>query len=338
MIIYVGALFLLIFERKTNPGIHNYGDALWLSFVTMATVGYGDKVPITFGGRLTAVMQMIVGLSLLTIFITSRASIASENAARRAKGLDAKTKLENHFLVLGWNQRGEHMLRRLADSARSEKIPIVLLASIDGAPIDDEMLFFYQGNPVSEHDQKRVNVAKARSVVLLADEQTTGIPADIDARTVLAALTTQAINPDVRVTAEVLLPENRQHLLRAGVDEVMDHNVIGGNLLAQSAIRFGIIEIITALAKKQADTKVFNIPAKPEMFGKNTDDVARQIDSNEGFTLLGIRGQAGLSLSDAGTIIEEGDILLVLSAKDPSDVIGKPTAANSPPVPGGRVF
>lgn len=330
-IVLLGALFLVIFERNVNPEIDTYSDALWLSFVTMTTVGYGDKVPVTIEGKLTAVAQMVFGLGLLTIFITSRASAAVESAARRAKGLDEKTRLRNHFVVLGWNQRGEHMIRRLSGIAGVEKTPIVLLAQLDGAPFDNEMLFFYHGNPASDTDQRRVNLAQARSVVLLADELLPGSPADRDARTVLAALTAQAINPYVRITAEVLLPENVQHLRRAGVDEVLDHNVIAGNLLAQSAVRFGMVEIITALAKKRHDTKVYNIPVKPEMIGKNTDIIARAIDEHEGFTLLGIRGHAGLSLSDSGAEIREGDMLLVLADADPTELIGKPVAPGELP-------
>jgi voltage-gated potassium channel len=313
-IIFLGSLFLLLFEKKHNPEINTYGDALWLSFVTMTTVGYGDKVPITMGGKVTAVGEMVFGLALLTIFITSRAAKSADKAARRAKGLDEKTRLRDHFVVLGWNTRGEFMLKRLANTARDKRIPIVLLAELDGSPVEDELIFFYHGSPVSTVDLNRVNVLQARSVTLLADEVSGGKPSDIDARTVLAALTVQSLNPDVRMTAEVLEPDNVRHLERAGVEEVFDHNVIGGNLLAQSAMKYGIIEIVTALAKKQPGSSIYLMPVRPELVGMSADNAARQINSDEGITLLAVRSGEGLTLTDTAQKLTEGDTLLVLSA------------------------
>jgi voltage-gated potassium channel len=50
------------------------GDAIWWSFVTVTTVGYGDYIPTTQGGRFVAVGVMTVGVamvSVLTSYITS---------------------------------------------------------------------------------------------------------------------------------------------------------------------------------------------------------------------------------------------------------------------------
>jgi len=68
------------FERKRNPK-HFGGDTkegigagIWWSAVTMTTVGYGDKVPITLGGRMFAIVWMLVAIavvSVLTAHITS---------------------------------------------------------------------------------------------------------------------------------------------------------------------------------------------------------------------------------------------------------------------------
>jgi voltage-gated potassium channel len=323
-IVLLGSLFLLIFEKRRNPEIDTYWDALWLSFVTMTTVGYGDKVPITGGGKATAVCEMLFGLALLTIFITSRAAASAEKAARRAKGLDEKTRLKDHFVVLGWNTRGYYMLRRLAASAKHLRIPIVLMAEIDGAPVEDELVFFYHGSPVCADDLERVNIKDARSITLLADETSQGKPADIDARTVLSALTVRAVNPDVRITAEVLEPGNVKHLQRAGVEEVFDHNVIGGNLLAQSAMRYGIMEIVTALAKKQSGTRIFALPAGSDVAGRSSEEIARKMNAQEGMTLLGVRTSEGLILSDTAKQVQEGDTLLVLAEKPPEGALPMP--------------
>lgn len=72
---YLGSLAVLNAERGA-PGadIETFPDALWWSMVTMATVGYGDYVPVTTNGRIIAVGVMVVGVSLLGLVGASVAS------------------------------------------------------------------------------------------------------------------------------------------------------------------------------------------------------------------------------------------------------------------------
>jgi voltage-gated potassium channel len=316
-VVLIGSLFVLLFERHHNPEIQTYGDALWLSFVTMATVGYGDKVPITPGGKVTTIMSMVLGITLLTGFITARAAIRVDKAKRRANGLERMTSLRDHIVVSGWNQRGKHVLGRLADASKASRVPVVLLCDLDSSPLEDDFVFFYKGSPVVAEDQKRAGVPQASSMILLADELVGGKPADVDARTVLAALTARALNPDIKMTAEALEPENVQHLQRAGVEEVLDHNLVVGNLLAQSVLRFGIIEVVTALAQKETGAKVYRLPANREMAGKTCGQVFQELEQKGNYTLVGVRGSQGLRICDADSTVLEDDVLLVLAPEPP---------------------
>ena len=65
-IIVVGAASELVFENHA-PGsnIHSFGDALWWAVVTVTTVGYGDKFPVSAGGRGVAVVLMLTGIGLV---------------------------------------------------------------------------------------------------------------------------------------------------------------------------------------------------------------------------------------------------------------------------------
>jgi len=62
------------FERKKNPeqfGGHSgkgIGAGFWWSAVTMTTVGYGDKAPITLGGRIVALIWMFVAIIIISGF------------------------------------------------------------------------------------------------------------------------------------------------------------------------------------------------------------------------------------------------------------------------------
>jgi voltage-gated potassium channel len=72
VIFQTASVLVLIFESG-NPAsnIATSGDALWWSFVTVATVGYGDRFPITTGGRIVALLLMIVGIAMFGVFTSA---------------------------------------------------------------------------------------------------------------------------------------------------------------------------------------------------------------------------------------------------------------------------
>lgn len=89
IIVYSAALAILDAERGTNPAFRNFGDALWWSFSTVTTVGYGDTVPETVRGRFVAVALMVAGVSLLGVVTATLASwiverVAEEDTAQQA--------------------------------------------------------------------------------------------------------------------------------------------------------------------------------------------------------------------------------------------------------------
>ena len=66
IVVWVGSLMVLNAERSSPKAeIVNIGDSVWWSFETITTVGYGDFVPVTWNGRLFAVLIMLVGISAL---------------------------------------------------------------------------------------------------------------------------------------------------------------------------------------------------------------------------------------------------------------------------------
>ncbi|MFG2312860.1 potassium channel family protein [Streptomyces sp. NPDC048566] len=63
-----GSLAVLSVERDSpNGNIRTLGDAVWWSFTTMTTVGYGDHAPTTGMGRVLAVGLMLSGIALLGV-------------------------------------------------------------------------------------------------------------------------------------------------------------------------------------------------------------------------------------------------------------------------------
>jgi voltage-gated potassium channel len=70
-----GAIIVYLLERHASGSdIHTLGESLWWSVTTVTTVGYGDYVPITPAGRVTACF--IMGIGLLTLAVVT-AQVAS---------------------------------------------------------------------------------------------------------------------------------------------------------------------------------------------------------------------------------------------------------------------
>ena len=74
--LFLGAWLVLLFEEDAKgSNIHNYPDALWWAIVTVTTVGYGDRYPVSAGGRAVAVVLMLVGIGLIGVLTATVASV-----------------------------------------------------------------------------------------------------------------------------------------------------------------------------------------------------------------------------------------------------------------------
>ncbi len=70
-----GSIAILHLETSLEANIHTAPDALWWSFVTLTTVGYGDHFPVTSSGRVLAAVLMITGIGLFGTFTAYVASL-----------------------------------------------------------------------------------------------------------------------------------------------------------------------------------------------------------------------------------------------------------------------
>ncbi len=76
-VLLLSGFLLWLFERHRNPDMfgggptEGIGSGFWWSTVTMTTVGYGDKYPMTFGGRLVAFLWMFVSIFIISSFVAA---------------------------------------------------------------------------------------------------------------------------------------------------------------------------------------------------------------------------------------------------------------------------
>ncbi|MFL5771396.1 MAG: potassium channel family protein [Chloroflexota bacterium] len=81
LVLSASTVLMIQFEsRSGDANIKTGGDALWWGFVTITTVGYGDRFPVTFLGRATAVLVMMAGVGIIGSLASILASILVPSA------------------------------------------------------------------------------------------------------------------------------------------------------------------------------------------------------------------------------------------------------------------
>jgi ABC-type amino acid transport substrate-binding protein len=95
VLVFLAGAALWLLERRRNPQfagdrLSGVGAGFWWSGVTTVGVGYGDKVPITFWGRMLAMLWMFFSLILLTAFtafVTAKLAVAEFGAVQSVASL-----------------------------------------------------------------------------------------------------------------------------------------------------------------------------------------------------------------------------------------------------------
>ena len=68
VVVIFSSIAILEFETEVNSNIKTAEDAIWWSYVTITTVGYGDKFPITTEGRIIGAVLMTMGVGIFGTF------------------------------------------------------------------------------------------------------------------------------------------------------------------------------------------------------------------------------------------------------------------------------
>jgi voltage-gated potassium channel len=160
----------------------NLSDAIWVTFVTATTVGYGDVSAKSVAGRAATIIIMFFG----TIFVL--AALASLIFERNAEKRDRKTagkwrwKLTDHILII--STTGTESVRYLtslvmqlrADPAFADRPVQVMTHGFDEGGLPDQLadlkVVYARGDGDSDEEMVLGNVAHAHMVVVLGDDRT----------------------------------------------------------------------------------------------------------------------------------------------------------------------
>lgn len=210
--------------------------AFWWAIVTLTTVGYGDMVPATVPGRILGGLVMISGIGLVTSLTGNMASMLVEQKAKKRKGL-LTVKISDHIIILGWNDYAFGLIESLTEQTAPRKVHLVIVSNLESEMRDEisfklnmgERLHFVHGNISQANVISRANPSVARNVYVLCQS---GLEdKDSDQQAIYAVLALRTLAPKVPVYAEIARHENKEHLLRAGANEILVRGEISGRMM-----------------------------------------------------------------------------------------------------------
>lgn len=266
LIIVAGGLAIFMLEGQDNQDFASIEDSLWWSFFSLISTEPIGGDPKTRGGRIVTMVIILGGLTLFAVFtgIVSALLVRRFQSGVGLKSMDLD-ELRQHIIICGWNRSLPLVIQELQADPDMHLCPIVIVAELPEFPelelrhINQNHIFFYSGDYTRIDVLEKVEVYHASRAILLADSSLPRSDQDRDARTVLAALTIEKLNPGIYTCAQLLDRNNNVQLKIAGVEDVVVADEMTGHLIGSAVRNLGGMDVITELVTVQMGNQIYRL-------------------------------------------------------------------------------
>lgn len=292
-------------------GIENWDflDSIYMTIITLATIGYHEVHPLTESGKLFTIFFVIFGVVpawgfLVSILLKSileghfRKLLGSRIMEKQLK------KLKDHFIVCGYGRVGNTVCREL----RSNKVNFVVIeqsAELIQA-MEQEGILYIHGSCADDANLLAAGIESARALInTIADE----------ADAVYVTLSAKQLNPKLFIMARADSDSVRNKLRRAGATKVLSPHIYAGIHMAQTTLRPNVVDFMNLAADGASEgLKIEEIAVKSgsRLAGRSLKDSG--IRSELGITVIGTRKQGKEMFYNPppDIIIDEGDTLILV--------------------------
>jgi voltage-gated potassium channel len=302
----------IVFRLEVHaPGsnITTFGDSAWWGIVTFLTVGYGDRYPVSTGGRVAASFLMLAGVLAVAILTSKISSYFLEQALREGRGVVNTARLKDHFIVCGWKDDIHELLTHILDfNPGLDSSGIVLVANLSPSLVEGlhetprlEKLQIVVGDYFQVTTLQRAAPERARKVLILADRTPNAngvMPSitEVDARTIMTAMTLSSIARGTLVAAEILDSKMDQYLKIAAVNEIIYSREYNRLLLGNASGGTGISNIIFDLLDPKTPTLITTQPVDARYFARSYGEFKAGFETdNPKCVVIGILENTGNS-------------------------------------------
>ena len=248
-------------------------DALYMTVITISTVGYGEVKPLDQQGRVFTIALIVLGVGTAFYLFATMTEIIIEGQLRDylgAKGMLRKIhRLKDHVIICGFGRFG----RAVAEELLRHRVPMVI---IDSNPQSAEDLIRLDiphliGDAMHDDVLEDAGIRSARALVAA-----TASDADNVYITLAAREKNRAISIHARGEGDVGL----RRLKLAGADQVISAYQYGGYRVASTIIRPSVvdfIELFTSGRGEEVDLEEIRIPENSRMVGKTVMGIEQAV-------------------------------------------------------------
>ena len=285
-------------------------DCLYMTFITIATIGYGEVVDLSQspGGR---IFTMIIGwagiantwymMSMITAFIVEG---EINVALRRKRMLNSIARLNGHYIVCGIGRVGTNVAHELEVTGRQYVIIDMSQASIDGYRERYADTLCVHGDASDDGVLEQAGLAKAAGVFAVTGD---------DAKNLVITLSAKQANATVRVVARCHEVGYIEKIRKVGADDIVSPDFTGGMRIASAMVRPHVVNFLDQMLRSDRSLRVEEIAVRRNAGSRlgNLDLKSRE------HILLAIRGPTGTQFNPADDqTVEAGDVLVVMTTPD----------------------
>ena len=287
-------------------------DALYMTVITISTVGFGEVKPLSPTGRLFTIGLIFSGGGLVANTLSGTAAFVLSGEWRanwaRKKRHSMLAHISHHVIICGYGRIGRHVAHEL----KAEGIPFVVV-DLSPEKIADIMESGYlalQGDASSEANLKEAGIDRARGLVAAANS---------DAENVFIVLTARSMRKDLLIVARANFEESEPKLLRAGANRLILPYRITGRRMVTMLVRPDVADFLDDIAHAGGMELLLEqvqlMPASP-LVGKTLSQA--QLPSKLGITVVACKlpnGQLNMRIGP-DTVLQENARLIALGTRE----------------------
>jgi voltage-gated potassium channel len=280
-------------------------DSLYMTIITLSTVGFKEVGELSTGGRLFTIILIIGGVGTVLYALSAGARFLLEGELQAAFGrrrLEKKVReLKNHYIICGFGRMGKIIGKELKNKG-------VQFIAIEKNPVsyEKEEVLILEGDASQDDILKESGIERAKGLI-------TVLPTD--AENLYVVLSAKGLNPDLYIVARAGEEGSEKKLLRAGADRVISPYYIGGLRIAHTVLKPAVVDFIEFATKAgNIDLQMEEIPI-PEgsgLIGLTLDQCG--MGKELGLIVVAIKRATGEMRFNPTfrTTIKLGDTLIVL--------------------------
>ncbi len=212
-------------------------DALYMTVITLTTVGFREVRPLDDAGRIWTSLLSISGVAIIfgTIGIVVESFVRDLASGRREEKRMAETlaSLHDHIVLCGYGRVGSTVARELVNRDIRVVVIDILSTSIERARRDGHLVL--EGDATEDRTLLEAGIKRARGLVTTIDS---------DANNVYVVLSARALQPELFILGRANAEGSEAKLLQAGANRVVSPYTMAGRRFAELAIRPRVADFI----------------------------------------------------------------------------------------------